>query len=361
MDDCFSSGASVWRVPAQTLARRAKRQPLSLSRGRCEPSVTTVVLRRHLCARPTVAGVHVLDPLEPEPVLQRGAKFPGLRGAIVRAKLDVGELGRYDDRREDRGRRQVRHGERVADQIAAWAGLRLDLLESVPDDLARVRDAVRPDLVAPLHDGREHRTQRLEQTDSRIVGAVEQPEKLLRLREVVIEQDAAQVVPAALVEVLLELERPAPFLRIGGVEGWFRPLSLDLLDDPGRVADRASVQLQDRRGATCSQPARPEFLQRGRHGATHVTNPLVVERPTRLLVVVRDLEVPKDRRYRRHGSILTPGTSSADQWGPAGTRFPPTCSSISSPNGCRGGGLGSFPKPRTSVDSCGRDSDFSAQ
>ena len=103
-----------------------------------------------------MAGVDVLDPLEPEPVLQRGAKFPGLRGAFVRVELDVRELGRYDDRREDRGRRQVRHGERVTDEIAAWAGLRLDLVESGPDHLARVRDAVRPDLVAPLHDGCEY-------------------------------------------------------------------------------------------------------------------------------------------------------------------------------------------------------------
>jgi hypothetical protein len=36
-----------------------------------------------------------------------------------------------------------------------------------------------------------------------MVGAVKHPEKLLRLREVVVEQDPAQVMPAALVEILL--------------------------------------------------------------------------------------------------------------------------------------------------------------
>src|SRR5688572_5019802 len=76
-----------------------------------------------------MACVHVLDPLEPGTVLERVAELPKLGGALVRMNRDVRKLGRHDDETKDRGDRQIRHGERLTDEIAARADVRLELVE----------------------------------------------------------------------------------------------------------------------------------------------------------------------------------------------------------------------------------------
>jgi hypothetical protein len=71
-------------------------------------------------------------------------------GSLVRVEVDVGELGRDDQHGEDRGGRQVRHAERLADEIAARADLGLDLVERGAHDLTRLLDGLRPDPEAPF-------------------------------------------------------------------------------------------------------------------------------------------------------------------------------------------------------------------
>src|SRR5215210_2995543 len=165
-----------------------------------------------------MACVHVLDPLERGTLLERIAEPPKLGGALVRVNLDVRELRRHDDETKDRGGRQIRHGERLTDEIAARADVSLELVERRAHLLARLPDGLRPDAEASLHDLAEPGSERLEQTDSPTVGTVEQREERLRLRQVVVEQHPPRVGTALLVEVVLQLERAAALLRIGRVE-----------------------------------------------------------------------------------------------------------------------------------------------
>src|SRR4051794_40510517 len=114
--DCNTEGPASLPLLAQSASagRAATHYPRGVG--------SAAGLRRcHFGARPAMACVHVLDPLDPGTVLERVTEPPKLGGALVRGNLDVRELRRHDDETKDRGGRQVRHGERLTDEIAARA------------------------------------------------------------------------------------------------------------------------------------------------------------------------------------------------------------------------------------------------
>src|SRR5437763_14731453 len=99
------------------------------------------------------------------------------------------------------------------------------------------------------------------------------------------------------VEEVLELKRPAALDRLRRVQRWLRVAFLERADDRGRVADAPAVEFEDRRrvAPAAGQRERDRHVIAGHERAALVPDALQVERPSRLLVVVRDLDVPEDR------------------------------------------------------------------
>src|SRR5207244_4725547 len=104
----------------------------------------------------------------------------------------------------------------------------------------------------------------------------------------------------------------ACILSVSRVPRCLRPPLLEHPDHLRRITDRTPVHLQDGHRAARAQAPRRELLERGRHRAAYVRDPLVVERPPGLLVVVRDLEVPEDRRL--YGGPLEVSVSWRHHW-----------------------------------------------
>src|SRR5262249_42702669 len=97
------------------------------------------------------------------------------------------------------------------------------------------------------------------------------------------------------VEVLLELERSPALLRVARVERRLRSERLECLDDPRRVRDLASVDDENRHGLLAAQPQHRREVEPGQERPADVRDALPVERPARLLVVVREAKLPEDR------------------------------------------------------------------
>src|SRR5205823_6461018 len=99
------------------------------------------------------------------------------------------------------------------------------------------------------------------------------------------------------VKEVLELERPAALDRLRRVQRWLRVAFLERADNRGRVADAPAVELEDRQrvAAAAGQRERDRHVVTGHERPALVPDALQVERPSRLLVVVRDLDVPEDR------------------------------------------------------------------
>ena len=88
---------------------------------------------------------------------------------------------------------------------------------------------------------------------------------------------------------------PGASVGVGGIQGRVGPVFLERGDDRGRVAGpRPSISQTGRR--RCSPRVNRSAVSRAsRHRSPQlIRNPLVVERPASLLVVVRDLDVPED-------------------------------------------------------------------
>ena len=101
-----------------------------------------------------------------------------------------------------------------------------------------------------------------------------------------------------LVEEVLQLERAAALLGVGRVERRLGVALLERGDDRGRVADRAAVHLQHREGRCCSprvSQKRDRDVHPRQRRAADVRDPLVVQRPARLLAEVRDVDLPESR------------------------------------------------------------------
>jgi hypothetical protein len=119
----------------------------------------------------------------------------------------------------------------------------------------------------------------------------------LRIVAELVEGEQADVGPQLLVEEVLQLERAAALLGVGGIERRLGEALLERGDYLGRVADRPPLELQHREGDVAGVAGEPH---RGRDvgagdgdGAADVRHPLVVERPAHLLAVVRDVDVPE--------------------------------------------------------------------
>ena len=106
------------------------------------------------------------------------------------------------------------------------------------------------------------------------------------------------------VEVVLELERPRALRRVGRIQGRVGVKLLQRGDDRRRVADGPAVDLEDRQRAPAAagQPGRVEGMKARERRLAHVGHALVVERPARLLVEVRDLDVPEDGKLAHAGN-----------------------------------------------------------
>ena len=100
-----------------------------------------------------------------------------------------------------------------------------------------------------------------------------------------------------LVEEVLELQRPAPLIWVGGVQ---RRLGVALLeggDDRRRVADRTAVELEQGEGLVLAagDEQRRRHVRPRRRRVAVVFDALPVQRPADLLAVVGDLDVPELR------------------------------------------------------------------
>src|SRR5215207_7226151 len=120
--------------------------------------------------------------------------------------------------------------------------------------------------------------------------------------------DQADGRPKFLVEVVLEIQGSAVFLGILRIERRIGPAALQGADDGGRVADRLTIQHEERkRGAmAAAQPQCGQHVGATWKGAPPVRDALVVQGPARLLVVVRDLDVPQNRLRVAHRVQSTP-------------------------------------------------------
>ena len=114
-------------------------------------------------------------------------------------------------------------------------------------------------------------------------------------------RSASSCGPQLLVEEVLELQRARPLGGVGRVQRGLRRVLLERGDDGGGVADRAAVELEHRQPALLAARLvhRAGAVEPRHRRAQLVRNPLVVQRPARLLVVVRELDVPEDRGHVR--------------------------------------------------------------
>ena len=111
------------------------------------------------------------------------------------------------------------------------------------------------------------------------------------------DDEHAHVRSELLVEEVLEVEGPRPCHRVGWAQGRLGKAPLERVDDPGRIPDRLLLENQHREGPVTGELLRDRPVPSRDGCATNVRDALVVERPPHLLVVVRDLEVPEDRRH----------------------------------------------------------------
>ncbi len=113
----------------------------------------------------------------------------------------------------------------------------------------------------------------------------------------IVKEEPPDVGAELFVEEVLELERPTSIDRLRRVQRWLLVAFLERADDRGRVADAPAVELEDRQrvAPAAGQRERERHVKPGRERAALVLDALQVERPSRLLVVVRDPDVPEDR------------------------------------------------------------------
>src|SRR5438552_10582605 len=109
-----------------------------------------------------------------------------------------------------------------------------------------------------------------------------------------------------LVEELLELERAPALPGVGRIQRRIGKALLERGDDARGVPDRSAVDLEHGEGGhPAGQGKRDKHVGPGQRIAADVPYALVVERPARLLVEVRELDVPEHwGLLSRHRSLL---------------------------------------------------------
>src|SRR5438046_7337009 len=242
-----------------------------------------------------VPPVHLGGPAAHGPAHQRVTPARHRRGQ--RARGPIGELGREYHWREERGGGQVGDAEAVADQIAGGPKLGLETVERREHLLATPRRAAGVDLHVGLHHHSEGGEEgAVEALRDRPVPQREGGSRELGLRQELVEERAPHVRAELLVEEVLELERPAAVGRVGRVERRLGPQALEALDSARRVVDRLAVEHEDRQRLLPRHPEDARDVEAGQERAAYVGDALPVERPARLLVVVREAELQEDGR-----------------------------------------------------------------
>src|SRR5207244_10727100 len=114
-----------------------------------------------------------------------------------------------------------------------------------------------------------------------------------------VEHEPPDVRPELLVEPLLERERPAALRGITRVQRRLWLALLERRDDRRRIADALAAEFEhgERVVAAVRQPQRDGGVRAAYRGAQAIRDRLVVERPARLLAVVRDGDVPQRRLH----------------------------------------------------------------
>src|SRR6266849_5805570 len=97
-----------------------------------------------------------------------------------------------------------------------------------------------------------------------------------------------------LVEEILYRQCPSSRDRILRIKRGVRVALFEHFDDAGRIADGLFPEHEHRKCRAAREPLCDDRVAAGNLGASNVGNALVVERPTHLLVVVRDLQMPEN-------------------------------------------------------------------
>src|SRR5439155_4896159 len=246
------------------------------------------------------AAVHLGRPVG-RPATGEGLA-PARDGRGPRPRWRIGELGGQEDHgREERGGGQVGDAEALADQVAGGLELGLEAVERREHLLAAARRACIVDLhVSPHHDPEGGEEGAVEATSARPEAEREGGRRELGLRQELVEERAPHVRAELLVEEVLERERPAARGVVGRIERRLGSQALEALDDARRVVDRLAVEHEDGDRLLPRHPQHARNVEAGQERAAYVGDALPVERPARLLVVVREAELPEDGRRRRH-------------------------------------------------------------
>src|SRR5437764_13786673 len=157
--------------------------------------------------------------------------------------LGIRKLGRSYERGDQRGQRQISHGERVAGQVAAGLKLRAETGAGPLDVLMGFGDALGVDGKAGTNapaqqwegDPRKGEAQTVE------IG-YERTQHQLRVRQRVVQKQQPGVRAEVLVEVVLDDKGPLALSGLRRIERGTGVSTLEYLDDPGGIADCLAAQ-----------------------------------------------------------------------------------------------------------------------
>src|SRR5512132_1511298 len=207
-------------------------------------------------------------------------------------------LTRPDHRVEQGGGGEIGDREASADQVITAVALRLDPVEGGGQRFPAALHRLLRELIAPAHvapgdwERGPESGPSSEAAGPRLIGRHE-VERVVEVFPRFPEPDSPHVVAGVLVEEFLQLEGLPALIWIGGIERRVRIATLERLDDPRRVDDPLSVEIEDWQG-----PAPPReghgFRATGHQRMSPVQDPLDVQRPADLLVVIGEAVLPED-------------------------------------------------------------------
>ncbi len=246
--------------------------------------------------------------------------MPQQRGAVliqIRGQLDlqgVLNLGRLQERPQQRGGREIRHGESVAYEIGVTLPIVLDAVECRCDNGLIPLQIAFPDSMTQSIERWKDPEQRLKLSMGLTAHACRQHAQ----RNVWIvpqqrrQHSRAQRRPKRLVEIVFQREGA---LACGDVTRIKRRLGAALFkccDDAGGIRDGPAVEPQDGQ-LTLTRRAPDADQVVGAEHASSVRDALVIECPAHLFVIVRERNVPQHRNVHCHiHSKASPPRPSAD-------------------------------------------------
>lgn len=188
-------------------------------------------------------AVAVEDHLHPSVAAPLAQRFAEAFERLGHPVGDCGGLGRANDRVEQRRRREIRDSETVTYQVVALAQLGLEAVDCRDDLLPRGLGGLRT--ACPVAQSGV-RTGVGDASSAEARGNRRRNARRDLLQEIGVatrfmEGEPAGVGAEFLVEELLELERPAALLGIGGIQRRLRDALLQGGDDRRRVGDPSAV------------------------------------------------------------------------------------------------------------------------